>query len=156
VGDANYTIRTGYFTNAQSPEAQKLDRELRFDWFSYSPEPSHFHFGPASISKSDGDDGESAIHTFRISLPADAELAAATTVSALERSLGPSQGWTDAWGISEGGISKTAGWKFFTLKDDTTIETVTVFCMVTRRQADVEWQVDSMEVIRGTAKPEER
>lgn len=156
VGDANYTIRTGFFTNADSPEAQRLDRELRFDWYSYSHKQSYFHFGPATISKSEGDDGESAIHTFRTSLPTDAELASAKTVSALERLLGPSQGWTDGWGKREGEMSKTAGWDFFTLKDETTIETVTVFCMVSRLQGEVEWRVESMKVIRGTAKPEQR
>jgi hypothetical protein len=154
VGDANYTVRTGYFTNAEPPGVERLDRELRFDRFSHSHEPSHFHFGPTTISRSLGDDKETAIHMFRTSLPTDAELTAATTVSALERFLGPTQGWTDAWGGLRG-INKTAGWYLFTLKDDTTIETVSVFCMVTRRPGEVEWRVESMRVARGTAKPNE-
>jgi hypothetical protein len=97
----------------------------------------------------------SAIRTFRTSIPTDTELTAATTVSSLEKLLGPSQGWTDAWGSRKDEISKTAGWGFFTVKDDTTIEILSVFCMVTRRQGDVAWRVDSMKVTRGTAKPNE-
>ena len=147
VGDAKFTVRTGFFTNAAASQFESLERELHFDWFSYSRKPSSFHFGPRTISKNEGDDSESAIHAFRASLPSDAELTAATTVSALEKFLGPSQGFSDGW---------TASWEFFTLKDDTTIETVSVFCMITNRRGDVEWRVDSIKVIRGTAKQKAR
>src|SRR5712691_7125995 len=46
TGIAEHTVRTGFFSSAQTPQYGRFQRELRFDWFSYSETPSPFHFGP--------------------------------------------------------------------------------------------------------------
>jgi hypothetical protein len=154
-GEGNYTVRTGFFTNAEPPKLERLNRELRFDWFSYSETPSPFNFGAKTVSKAGRGQNHSNIHTFRASLPTDAEIGAAETVSALEKFLGPAHGFTDGWG-SDAEMHSTAGWSFFALADTDTIETVSIFCMVTQRRGDVERRVDSVRVIRGRAEQKAR
>jgi len=155
LGRAEHTVRTGFFTNAEPPELSRRSRELQFDWFSFSDKPSHFHFGPKTISRSEGGQGQSAIHTWRASLPSDTELMAASTVSALEKFLGPSQGVTDGWG-SDTEMHSTAGWTFFTHRQADEIETVSIFCMTTHRKGEADWRVDSLQVTRGRATPGRR
>lgn len=91
----------------------------------------------------------------RLSLPTDKELTHAETVTELAGMFGPSQGATDGWG-GEAEMYSTAGWSFFLLKDEMTIETVSIFCMIARRKGESDWRVTGMEVSRGTARPSER
>ncbi len=151
-GEAKHTVRTGWFTNADSAKLEKLERELRFDWFSYSDKLSPLNWGRAIISKGERGNGQSAIHSFRASLPTDAEIAGARTVSTLEKLFGPSQGFADGWGSNKE-MRSSAGWAFFTLKDESTVETVSVVCMTVWRAGDTEVHVDSMKVTRGSATP---
>ena len=153
TGEAKVTVRTGSFLTADSPAGGRREDPLRFDWFAFNdPAPVNGHFGKVWISKDEGGSSGSAIHTFRSSLPTDDELLATRSVTELEKRLGLSQGWRDAWG-SEAAMYSTAGWSFFLLKDSTMVETVSIFCMTTRRKGEAEWRVDSMRITRGTARP---
>jgi hypothetical protein len=143
IGYAEPTIRTGTFTNSLLPQLEGLERELRFDWFTYSDKRSAVNFGPRNISKSEGGEMISLIHTFRSSLPTDADLTKVTTISELERLLGPSQGGRCVYGIDFQMFS-SARWQFFSIKDAGTIETLSISCGVTRRDPDPEWRVSSM------------
>ena len=154
TGNAQLTVGTGYYSHADSRQLDRRESELRFDWFTCSNKMAN-GFGKRTISKDEGGDRQSNIYTYRTSLPTDAELTAATTVSALKGFFGLSQGFTDGWG-DQREMHSTAGWTFFTLKDDATIETVSVFCMITHRDGDPEWRVDSMRVTRGSARPGEK
>lgn len=149
LGTAVYTVRTGFFTNA-NPEAARLDLQLRFDWFRFSDKPWYLHSGSRTVSRSEGGGMESAVHTWRASLPSDTELMAASTVSALEKFLGPSQSIPDEWGFLKETHS-SAGWRFFTLKHPDEIETLSIFCAATQREGDSERRVDSLQVTRGRA-----
>lgn len=149
LGTAVYTVRTGFFTNAD-PEAERLDLQLRFDWFRFSDKPWYIHSGPKTVSRSEGGRTESAIQTWRASLPSDTELMAASTVSALEKFLGPSQSIPDEWGFLKETHS-SASWSFFTLRDPDELETISIVCMATQRKGDAEWRIDSLQVTRGTA-----
>jgi hypothetical protein len=150
LGTAVHTVRTGFFINAD-PQAERLDRDLRFDWFQFSGEASYFHEGPRTISRSEGGRRESDFHTWRASLPSDTILLAASTVSALEKFLGPSQSDRDEWGGPNEEMHSSAGWSFFTLKHPDDIETISIFCMATQRKGDAERRVDSLQVTRGRA-----
>jgi hypothetical protein len=70
---------------------------------------------------------------------------------ALSRFLGPSQGPTTGWG-SHTEFHATAAWGFFTVKDSATVETVGIFCDISRRIDEPDWRVDGMEVSRGVAR----
>src|SRR4029453_15074413 len=107
TGSSENTVRTGFFRSTQSPQHEKFHRELRFDWFTYSDKPSVFHFGPRTMSRSAGGDGETAIHTYRTDLPTDADIQGWTTISALTNLLGAPHGFHD-------GVPFSAGWSFFT------------------------------------------
>ena len=138
TGVTEQTVRTGFFTNVQSAQLERLQRELRFDWFAFSDKPSHFNYGPRTISRSAGGESETAIHTYRAELPTDGAIQACTTISALTNLLGPSQGFHD-------GAPFSAGWSFFTCTPTNTIMTLSVFSIRQR----VEGQIDSLEIRRG-------
>lgn len=146
VGKAVDTVRTGpYAKIPDPPELARIHSELRFDWFSFSDKPSPWHFGPKTISRSEGGDTESAIFTWRPSLPSDSDLIAAPTVSALEKFLGPSQGFSDSG----------AGWAFFTLRKPDEVETVSISCSAPYRSGG-QRLIDSLQVTRGKARPRPR
>jgi len=148
LGTAVYTVRTGVFTNAD-PESARLDLDLRFDWFRFSDKTSYFPLGP-TVCRSDDDGSESAFHTWRASFPSDGDLMAASTVSSLEKLLGPSQSPSDKWGFV-GEIHSSAGWSFFSLANPDDIETLSIFCDATQRKGDTERRVDSLRITRGRA-----
>jgi hypothetical protein len=150
LGAAVYTVRTGFFTNAD-PEAERLDLDLRFDWFQFPDKASYFHLGPRTVSRSNDDGRESAVHTWRASFPSDGDLMAASSVSSLEKLLGPSQSPLDEWGGPNGEMHSSASWSFFKLRHPYEIETFSIFCMATQRKGDAERRVDSIQVIRGRA-----
>ena len=141
TGNSKPTVRTGFFTNASPPQLDRLQRNLRFDWFENSDKPSQFHYGPQTISRSAGGEGETDIHTYRTSLPTDAAIRACTTISALTNVLGTSQGFHD-------GAPSSAGWSFFTLTSSNTIETLSIFCIRDTPNSEI----DSLQIRRGSAR----
>lgn len=144
VGKAVDTVRTGLDRkNPDPPDLARLKGELRFDWFSFSDQSSPWHFGPKTISRSEGGETESAIYTWRASLPSDSDLVAASTVSELEKFLGPPQGFHDMG----------AGWAFFTLGKSDEVETVSISCFTPHRYGG-QWVIDSLQVTRGKVRPE--
>jgi hypothetical protein len=154
VGTACDTISTGYFATAdEDAKSLKLRCRLKFDRFQFSENPSRGGFGARTISRSVGHDSVDNIHSHRASLPSDEELAKATTVSELTRLLGRPQGSTTGWG-EENEMHSTAGWAFFTLNGDESMETISIFCMVTQRRGKDPY-VDSMRITRGVTRPGE-
>ena len=132
-----------------SAELEKLQRELSFDWFTYSDKP-HFSLGNRRISKSYGDKGETFIHSYRASFPTDAQITAVATFSSLTNLLGATRGHASAWGF-DGEIHTAASWALFTLKDEQTIETLSVYCTLVQARGQTERQLESIEVRRGIA-----
>ncbi len=127
-------------------------RELRFDWFTYSGKTSAARDGARTLSRGERGDRQSAVHTYRNALPSDAQIAAATTVSALEKLLGPPQGFADAFG-TESGMRWAAGWALFTVRDQATVDTLSVSCAVSSRRGEREARVEGLRITRGIAKP---
>ena len=136
-------------------ELEKLQRELHFDWFTYSDKPSHFYFGARRLSRSLGEKGETFGHSYRASFPTDAQITAATTLSSLTNLLGPTQGPGDSWGLF-GETYSIVFWSLFTLTDERTIETLSVSCTLVQPHAQSERQLDSIEVRRGVARQQVR
>src|SRR4051812_28392401 len=65
VGTANDTITTGFFATASDDARfRQLRHELRFDRFQYSEEPSPARFGARTISRSEGRNSVSAVHSY--------------------------------------------------------------------------------------------
>ena len=116
-------------------------RELRFDWFTYSDKPSQFNFGPRTISRNAGGEGETAICSHRTEFPSDTAIQVCTTIGALTNLLGLPQGFHD-------GAPFSAGWSYFMLTPTNTIVTLSVFSM--RRELD--GKIDSLEIRRGIAR----
>ena len=152
IGYTEPAIRTGSFTNSLSPQVERLQHELRFDWFHSVSNPSPLNFGPKTISKSEGGEMTSCIHSFRSSLPPDTDLIHVTMVSELEKLLGPAQGVRCSYG-TDSLLHSSATWQFFSVKGTETIETLSISCGITRREPDPEWRITGMMVSRGTAKP---
>ncbi len=137
-----------------SAELEKLQRELHFDWFTYSEKP---HFIPSTrrISKSCGDKGETFFHSYRPSFPTDAQIAAVTNFSSLTSLLGATRGHMSAWGF-DGETHTAASWALFTLKDEQTVETLAVYCRLVQARGQAERQLESIKVRRGIAKQQVR
>lgn len=134
---------------------EKLQRELHFDWFTYSDKPSHFYWGTRRLSRSLGERGETFGHSYRASFPTDAQITAATTLSSLTNLLGPTQGPGDSWGLF-GETHSLEGWSLFTLTDDHTIETLSVSCTLVQPHRQSGRQLDTIEVRRGVARQQVR
>ncbi len=132
-----------------SAELEKLQRELHFDWFTYSEKP---HFLPSTrrISKNYGDKGETFLHCYRASFPTDAQITAVTNFSSLTNLLGATRGHMSAWGL-DGETHTAASWALFALKDEQTIETLSVHCTLVQPRGQSERQLESIEVRRGIA-----
>ena len=128
---------------------EKLQRELHFDWFTYSEKP---HFLPSTrrISKNYGDKGETFLHCYRASFPTDAQITAVTNFSSLTNLLGATRGHMSAWGL-DGETHTAASWALFALKDEQTIETLSVHCTLVQPRGQSERQLESIEVRRGIA-----
>jgi hypothetical protein len=156
VGTARDTVATGFFAKEGENAKQRERRlHLRFDRFHYSDVPSAWGFGARMVSRSAGGESETDIHSYRESLPSDEEIMRATTPAQLGALLGRSQGFSDGWG-SLSAMHTTGSWSFFTMRGPETMETVSVFCMMTLRCGPGESTVDSVQVTRGTARPEGR
>lgn len=152
-GTSRVTLCTGSFTNAISFESKWLGSSLRFDWFRYTDKSSRLHFGPATIGRGKAGNAEAEIHTYRPTLPTDAELKTISTGPTLEKLLGPAQGLADVWGV-ENDMRTTLHWSFFALRGENAIETLSIDWEVTRRAgSDDDWQVVGLRTEGGTAAP---
>lgn len=149
IGQAEVTLRTGQLTAEPGPQSYKLS----FDWFIY-PYKSYWQTTDSTIicQSSDGQHLRD-VYTWRPSLPTDQELTNATTGSALDAVLGPSQGTIDSW-ASEGKKRSTEDWQFFQVIDAGTIRTLSVFCAVTWQSAYKDRHIDGLLVVRGIARPQ--
>ena len=52
-------------------------------------------------------------------------------------------------------IHGSRSWSFFTLKDERTVDTMTIFCLITQPKGDSAWGIEGVKVSRGTATPVE-
>jgi hypothetical protein len=152
-GKAKPTVLTGSFASISWFTRDESD--LHFDWFTFRDKPSPLHVGPRTISKDIGGGLQTAMFTFRTSLPGDKELSSASALPSLEHLLGPPQDIVDGWRGLHGEEHLSEGWGFFTLSGNATIETLDISCMATRRRSDSEYRVDDLKVVRGVAKPKQ-
>ena len=152
-GIEEQTVGTGIFAKTEPKENSVTPRESRFDHFALSDKPSPLGFGPKTLSRIEKDGGLTSMHSWRESLPSDAELAEATTVDAMEKRLGPAlSGYSSIWG-SHLGWHSSANWGFFTLKHPRELETLSIFALVTQYHGEKERRLDSLRVTRGIARP---
>ncbi|MCP5524812.1 MAG: hypothetical protein H7A46_25075 [Verrucomicrobiales bacterium] len=156
VGERRQTVATGFFaTHTNSPALERSERELHLDLFSYYNEPSAMPLGSRAISQSLEQTKEgwrhTNLHIHRAAFPTDAEVTAARTVGALTNLLGSSWGFKDAWGDTRA-MHSQAGWSYFRMVDDATLETLSVFCLTTYTNGQSAEYVDSIRIQRGTAR----
>jgi len=157
VGERRQAVATGFFaTHTNLPGQQPFECDVYFDLFSYFDKRTAMPAGSRVISQSldQTKDGsrETSLHVHRASFPTDAELAGAHTLGALANLLGPIWGPRDAWGLGDAIMHSHASWACFRLKDDDTLETLSVSCSTTHTVGQPE-QVESIRIRRGTAKP---
>lgn len=156
VGESKRSVATGCFaTDTNLPALDQLKRDLRFDFFHYFERP--LSDDSRTVSRQDNKTGEawrfSSLHSYRDIFPTDSQLTEARTEAALTKLLGAKGAGTgaSAWGDVRV-MHSSAGWTFFRLKDDTTIETLSVFCFTTVTNGDPNTYVESIEIRRGTAR----
>lgn len=146
-------IASGAFVRPE-PEITATNRQkVRLDAVVIVPKGSVGRVGPRALAHVEKEGGYSALHTVRDSLPADAEIrrAAERGVGAIERLLGPAQGFPHAAGR---GLEPwvRSSWSYCDLKGDGAVETLKVTAIFDRRDKDA--RVESLEVRRAKASPE--
>lgn len=157
VGESKVTVQTGFFaTRTNTLTQDSSESELRFDFFHYIQKPSALPLGSRAVSQFSDRGAEGGRHTrlhiHRETLPTDSQLTNVPTVAALTNLLGLSWGPKSAWGDSQA-MHSQASWAYFRMKDDLTLETLSVFCLTTVTNGQSEEFVESIRIRRGTARP---
>lgn len=149
VGECQTTYMTGYLAG------DTWNSTLLFDVFAHFDKPTVLGSRVIGRSIDQTDQGFAISHVYRESFPSDAELKAAHTISELKKLLGPSPGFVDSWGGPQT-LHSHAGWSYFRLNDNATLETLAVKCLTLQTNGQSEWYVESIRIRRGIARPKRR
>lgn len=108
--------------------------------------------GAKTLGTSIGTDSVTMQHTYRTSLPLDAAILQAKTEGDLVAVLGQPHHPSDLWSVGET-MHTSAGWRFFSLSERTLLQTLSVHCLLKQSKGESDWQVEGIELRRGTATP---
>ena len=152
TGQCAVVHATGAFTAPKRPEVATNRYDLKFDLAVVAPKNPVGHVGPKGVATSDTNGGYRALHSIRDSLPTDPAIKSASTQTALQKALGPAQGFPQATGY--GPIARTQlTWSLLSVKE-TTLDTLQVNAVVEKGPGSGEPRVESLEILRGAARPE--
>ncbi len=149
LGESTAVVRSGVLaTRTNSPEAEKLERDLRFDLFIVRDESSvdppglivAHHPGHLVIAESRGSSTTYTMpHVYRSRLPSNVEIQTCSTVPKLSELLGAPH--------EADGAPYSAFWRFFTFSSTNTIEVLSVVCT-----GQWKGRIDGIEIRRGATK----
>ncbi len=112
---------------------------------------SFLGFGPTVIGSRSGNDAVTDLYTYMPSLPDSKRISVCVGLSALEHLLGVSHIPQCTWS-SSAEWHATQEWRFFSIKNSTTIEVLIVHSRVSRATWSSEWVVDSIAMWTGDAR----
>jgi len=147
VGKEKIVVRSGVL--ASSPQWIRYGQEhaLRFNCFTFFEDDSHEGRGTLSFRECDNTLCDLCRHRDR--LPGDEQVLACHGRSELKGLLGAGEG-LEVWGPPEE-LHTSETWRFFTLKDASTVETMSVYCYFTHRPGTTDWSIDGLSIARGKA-----
>lgn len=152
TGQCAVVHATGVFTRAE-PLVMATNRyRLKFDTVVVTPKETAGNVGRRGLARAEKDGGYSALHAQRDSLPKDEKLKAAATTGDLVKLLGIPQGFGERTTLGTEPRNRVS-WRYFALKDKGSLETLEVSALteVRGRSAQRQAQIDSIEILRGTA-----
>ena len=156
VGESRAVVLTGWFAEkTNSPEVEKLEKDLRFDLFTVRDKFSADQTGlivarrpgllviSASRGRTMNGWFQTMLHVYQPALPSNAEIEACATDPKLRELFGAPH-------IADA-APYFASWSFFTFTPTNTIETLSVSCIAK------EWDgpIDGLTIRRGVAKQSE-
>lgn len=151
TGLCHAVVATGVATNPEPAKFATNRPIVRFDAVVVTAKGNIGNVGPKGVARIDKDGGYTALHTLQDAMPSDSDIRAAAekNLAALEKLLGPSQGFPAQTGIGETPLFRSE-WSFATLQEGS-IETLRIWARAANRSGKVE----SLEVRRGSAEPTE-
>jgi hypothetical protein len=147
TGLCHLVVATGVATNPEPAKFATNRPIVRFDAVVVAAKGNIGNVGPKGVARIDKDGGYTALHTLRGPLPSDSDIRAAAqkNLAALERLLGPSQGFPAQTGIGETPLFRSE-WSFAALHERS-IETLRISALA----ANGSGKIESLEVRRGSA-----
>ena len=153
-GREQIVARTGDLVAAQKWTQGQGDRPLRFNLFTFFEEDESREPGRGTLSYRDADNKLRDLYRHRDRLPDNDRIVACRSRPELQALLGTGEG-LEVWGAPEE-LHTSESWHFFTLKDASTIATLSVYCRFTHRPNMPDWAIDGLRIARGTAVLEAR
>lgn len=152
TGQCAVVFATGTFKAPEAPAFATNRYQLKFDLGVIAPKASVGHVGPRGLATHDTNGGYRALHTYRDSLPNDPKIKTAVHLSDLIDSLGVPQGFSAAAGYGPQPLDQLH-WRFVTSREDS-LHTLEVRALCDKGPRPKEAQINSIEILRGTARPE--
>jgi hypothetical protein len=152
TGKCAVVFATGSFKAPEPPVIVTNRYKLNFDLVVIAPKTAIGHVGPKAVAMHDTNGGYRALHTFRESLPSDAKLKAAATQADLERLLGLPHGFPETTRHDQQALNRLK-WSLVTV-NETVLDTLQVTAAVEKPTGSREARIESLEILRGTARPE--
>ena len=150
TGQEEIVSRTGVFIAPQKwVPPEQASHALHFDLFTLFKSELVSEEGRATLSHREPDRTLRDLYRHRDRLPNEAQITACKVRAEVKALLGSGDG-LDVWGQADE-LHTTETWRFFILKDASTVETLSVFCLFTHRPETPEWTVDGFRISRGTA-----
>jgi hypothetical protein len=151
VGESKVVFRTDKWPIPIGP-GRREGESLVFDKFCFWDNAAPSYSGQKTVGESIGTLGVVHQHVYRTSLPLDTAILQAKTEGDLIAILGQPHHPSDFWSVGET-MHTSAGWRFFSLSERTFLQTLSVYCLLKQSKGESDWQVEGIELRRGTATP---
>ena len=151
LGREKIVARTGLFLDARNWQPDEPGHALRFNLITFFKTDFRGEEGRCTLSHREADNTLSDLYQHRDRLPENEQITSCHSRKEFKELLGTGEG-LEVWGEPDE-LHTSETWRFFTLKDASTVQTVAITAFFTHRSAAAEWTLDGLRIARGTAIP---